>query len=244
MPDTKPLRLGINIDHIATLRQQRGTPYPDVIAAAQLAVASGADLITVHLREDKRHIQPDDVIRLRAQLGCPLNLEMALTDDMLGFAVKHQPDWVCLVPEKREELTTEGGLDAVQFEAQLQTACRLLATANCKVSLFIDPDIQQLECAGRLGVDAVELHTGTYADSNGEQQHKELLRLEEAAAYGAQLGLQIHAGHGLTTENVQAIAAIAAVEELNIGHSIVTDAVFSGLPAAIASMRMAMRIEY
>ena len=237
----QPLRLGVNIDHVATLRQQRGTPYPDVIKAAHLAVASGADLITVHLREDRRHIQTEDVIKLRRSLKCPLNLEMALTEEMLDFACQQQPAWVCLVPEKRAELTTEGGLDAVSIEPQLKQGCDRLRQAGCKVSLFIDPDKEQLDCAKRLSVNAIELHTGTYADSQGIEQKTELNRLSNAAAYGAKLGLQVHAGHGLNLSNLKPIIALPEIEELNIGHALIADALFIGLASAVSNMCIAMQ---
>jgi pyridoxine 5-phosphate synthase len=234
---TSALRLGVNIDHVATLRQQRGTRYPDIVRAAGEAMAGGADLITVHLREDRRHIQDADVLALRELLDVPLNLEMALTGDMLDFAVGLRPDWVCLVPEKRAELTTEGGLDARALRAELAAARTRLAKVGVRLSLFLDPDPAQLDVAAAIGADAVELHTGEYAEADGGDHQTELQRLAVAARHAAAAGLGVHAGHGLNLENVAPIASLAPVTELNIGHAIVADAVFRGLRHAVAAMR-------
>jgi len=234
------IRLGVNIDHVATLRQQRGTRYPDVLQAAQLAVQHGADLITVHLREDRRHIQDADVHAIRQQVAAPLNLEMALTDEMLAIALELRPDWVCLVPERRQELTTEGGLDVVAAKSRIQTAAAKLRALDIRLSLFIDADPQQLAAAAECGASAVELHTGEYADAPEEQQQAALSRLQQAASLGSETGLGMHAGHGLTLENVGSIAAIGEIAELNIGHAIIAEAIFHGLPRAIADMRTAI----
>ena len=236
----RKIRLGINIDHVATLRQQRGTSYPDVLRAAQLALQHGADLITVHLREDRRHIQDADVYAIRTQVAAPLNLEMALTDEMLALALELRPDWVCLVPERRQELTTEGGLDVLAAKTRIRAAAAQLHAANMRLSLFIDADAGQIRAAAQCRADAVELHTGEYADHSGEQRWLALQRLQQAASQGKALGLGVHAGHGLTLDNVAAIAAIAEITELNIGHAIIAEAVFHGLPRAIVDMRSAI----
>ena len=238
---TRTIRLGVNIDHVATLRQQRGTSYPDVLLAAQLAVEHGADLITVHLREDRRHIQDADVEAIRAHVAAPLNLEMALTDEMLTLAEVVRPDWVCLVPERRQELTTEGGLDVLAGQDRIRAAAARLRAAGIRLSLFVDADPEQVQAAAECGADAVELHTGEYADASDPQQRQTVLqRLAHAASQSQALGLGVHAGHGLTLDNVGPIAALAEVTELNIGHAIVAEAIMRGLPRAVADMRAAI----
>ncbi|MGB1581705.1 MAG: pyridoxine 5'-phosphate synthase [Nevskiales bacterium] len=235
------LRLGVNIDHVATLRQARGTHYPDVFAAAELAKQAGADGITVHLREDRRHIQDADVQALCAWAGLPINLEMAVTDEMIAIACAQQPPHCCLVPEKREELTTEGGLDVKGQQARVQAACEALASAGIRTSLFVDPDPAQLPAILASGTPAIEIHTGAYADATGpEQRATELQRIETMAREAADAGLEVHGGHGLTVANVGPIAAIPQLVELNIGHSLIADAVFVGLKDAISAMRAAM----
>lgn len=233
--------LGVNIDHIATLRQARGTPYPRPADAVALAEAAGGDSITVHLREDRRHIRDSDLLDIKARLTTHMNLECAVTDEMLAIAVRTQPRDVCLVPEKREEVTTEGGLDVAGQLPKVRAACAQLAAAGIRASLFIDPDRHQLEAAIAVGAPVVELHTGAYANASGAQQSKELQRIEDAAAFGDGLGLIVNAGHGLHYDNVAAIAGIPAIVELNIGHSIVARAVFDGLSVAVAEMKRLMR---
>jgi pyridoxine 5-phosphate synthase len=228
--------LGVNIDHVATVRQARGTDYPSVIEAAALAERAGADSITVHLREDRRHIQDADVHTLCRDTQTRVNLEMAVTDEMIGIALEHLPADVCLVPEKREELTTEGGLDVVANEPAVAAAVRALTAAGIRVSLFIDPDRDQLLAARSVRAPVVELHTGTYADASGAEQAAELERLHDAAVYGHDLGLQINAGHGLHLENVQPVARLPYMTELNIGHSIIARAIFVGLESAVREM--------
>jgi pyridoxine 5-phosphate synthase len=237
---THPIKLGVNIDHVATLRQARRAPYPDPLFAALLAEQSGADSITLHLREDRRHIQDDDVRRMRAVLQTRMNLEMAATDEMIAIARGIRPQDVCLVPEKRTEVTTEGGLDVAGQKARLRDCCSALREAGMRVSMFIDPDPAQIEASQQVGAPVVELHTGAYADASGGQQAKELMRLVTGARLGAQLGLTVHAGHGLHYHNVQPVAAIAEIVELNIGHAIVARAVFEGLAAAVGEMRRLM----
>lgn len=235
------IHLGINIDHVATLRQVRGTRYPDPVEAARLAEAAGADSITVHLREDRRHIQERDVRLLREVLQTRMNLEMAATAEMLAFACKMLPEDCCLVPERRQELTTEGGLDVRTQSRNLATICKQLADAGIRVALFIDPDPAQVEAAAALRVSAVELHTGRYADAeNAQAQAEELFRLREAARLAAQSRLEVHAGHGLNYHNVRPIAAIPEIVELNIGHAIIARAVMSGLSAAVSDMKQLM----
>lgn len=229
------LRLGVNLDHVATLRNARGIATPDPIRAARLAIEAGADGITLHLREDRRHIRDAD-IRAALALPVPLNMEMAATPEMVGIACALQPHACCLVPEKREEVTTEGGLDAARNEEALAPHVAALRGAGIRVSLFLDPDPAQLEAAARLGAPVVELHTGAYA----EQTPGELARLRAAAARGAAMGLEIHAGHGLNYENVGPVAALTEVRELNIGHFIVGEALFVGLAEAIRRMRAIM----
>ncbi len=236
------IRLGVNIDHVATLRQARGTAYPDIARAARAALAGGAQGITVHLREDRRHIQDADVEALVNLPGVVLNLEMAVTDAMLAIAERLRPPHACLVPEKREELTTEGGLDVAGQSAAVAEACRRLAVAGIRASLFIDPDPAQIEAAMAAGAPAVELHTGAYADAgDASAREAELARLREAATAAAAAGLEVHGGHGLNLANVAPVAAIPELVELNIGHAIVADAVFMGLEQAVAAMNRAMQ---
>ncbi|SMH26193.1 pyridoxine 5'-phosphate synthase [Mesorhizobium australicum] len=231
----KKVRLGFNIDHVATIRNARGGPHPDPLRAAQEAISAGADGITMHLREDRRHIRDEDVARVRAAISAPLNLEMAVTDEMLGIALKTRPHAVCLVPEKRQEVTTEGGLDAAGMAGTLKPFVARLSEAGIRVSLFIDPEEAQVDAAALIGAPVVELHTGTYAEKDGAAG--ELARLAAAAERAAQAGIECHAGHGLTFENVTPVAALAPVAELNIGHYLVGEAVFSGLPFVIAHMK-------
>ncbi len=237
---TGGIQLGVNLDHIATVRRARGTTYPRPADAVQLAENAGADSITVHLREDRRHIQDHDLAEIRDRLQTRMNLECALTDEMLAIAVRTQPSDVCLVPEKREELTTEGGLDVAGQIERVRTACVQLGAAGIRASLFIDPDPRQLEAARDAGAPVVELHTGGYAEASGPAQHAELERIRAAAAYGSALGLVVNAGHGLNYDNVAAIARIPEIVELNIGHSIISRAVFDGLTVAVADMKRRM----
>lgn len=233
--------LGVNIDHVATVRQARGTDYPSVVEAARFAERAGADSITVHLREDRRHIQDADVRALCDQQSIRINLEMAITAEMLAIALQHRPSDACLVPEKREELTTEGGLDVRGQRAAVADAVRQLGEAGIRVSLFIDPDPDQVEAASAVGAPVIELHTGTYADAPGERRQAELQRLHEAAEQAHGLGLQVNAGHGLHLENVVPVARLPYMKELNIGHSIVSRAIFVGLEAAVREMRELIR---
>lgn len=237
----EPIQLGVNVDHVATLRQARGTPYPDPLDAAKLAILAGAAVITVHLREDRRHIQDNDVERLVQTIDRPVNLEMAVTDEMLGIAAKLRAAHCCLVPERREELTTEGGLDVVRQQSRLRDAVGRLQDAGYQVSLFIDPVLEQVEAAHATGASVIELHTGAYANAAGDVLAAELSRLRDAAHRAGELGLVVHAGHGLTTHNVGPVAALPEVEELNIGHWLVSRAVFVGLEAAVKEMLRAMR---
>lgn len=234
------LALGVNIDHVATLRQVRGTYYPDPVEAAALAESAGADSITVHLREDRRHIQDQDVLRLRETLKTKLNLEMAVTDTMLEFALQVRPEDCCLVPERRAELTTEGGLDVCGQVGKLREACARLKEGGIRVAPFIDPDPVQIDACAEAGAPVVELHTGGFADAEGVQQAQELERLLQAAHHAARCGIEVHAGHGLHYLNVKPVAAIPEIVELNIGHAIVARAVMVGLPAAVAEMRRLM----
>ncbi len=232
------IKLGVNIDHVATLRQARGTHYPDPIAAAILAIQAGADSITLHPREDARHIQKTDVVHLKKILTVPMNLEIAATKEMLDFAEEILPAVCCLVPEKREEITTEGGLEITHQIDYLSAVCQRLAALNIQVSLFIDPDIQQIAAAKACGAPIIELHTGCYADAlDKNAQQKELIRLQAAAKYAHQLGLIVNAGHGLHYENVQEIVNIPHLHELNIGHSIVAQAIFDGFAVAVKKMK-------
>lgn len=236
----RPLRLGVNIDHVATVRNARGGDAPDPVRAAALAVAAGADGITAHLREDRRHITDDDIARLAETLAVPLNLEMAATDEMLAIALRHRPHAVCIVPEKREERTTEGGIDAAGQHDRLAPIVAALRANGSRVSLFIEPDARQIDAALRLGAPVVELHTGLYCERDGEGRAAELRRICDAAALAAKNGIEVHAGHGLTVANVAPIAAIPQVVELNIGHSLIGEAIFVGLGEAIRAMRDAM----
>jgi pyridoxine 5-phosphate synthase len=233
-------RLGVNIDHVATVRNARGAGYPDPVRAALLAAEAGADGITAHLREDRRHITDDDIARLAAELTLPLNLEMAATAEMLAVALRHRPHAACIVPEKREERTTEGGLDAAGQAHALAPLVRDLGAAGVRVSLFIEPDPAQVEAALRLGAPVVELHTGRYAELDGGARADELRRLADAAALAAKNGIEVHAGHGLTYANVAPIAAIPQVRELNIGHFLVGEALFVGMAEAVRRMRAEM----
>ncbi len=236
-----PIELGVNIDHVATLRQARGTRYPDPVKAALLAEKCGADAITLHLREDRRHIQDRDVEILRERLTKRMNLEAAITGEMLDFACRIRPRDVCLVPERREELTTEGGLDVVGYPGDVTAATQRLADAGIRVSLFIDPERSQIDAAVKAGAPVVELHTGRYADAADEAaQRLEFERIRQAVAYGRQLGLKVNAGHGLNFGNVGAIAAITDIAELNIGHALVAEAIFMGWENAIREMKRLM----
>ena len=238
---TGKLLLGVNIDHVATIRQARGSSYPSVLEAARVAEAAGADAITVHLREDRRHIQDQEVIALCKQVTTRVNLEMAVTDEMLAIAVLNRPADVCLVPEKREELTTEGGLDVeANFDA-VKYACKHLGEAGIRVSLFIDPDAAQLDAAVACGAPVVELHTGSYADAEEAEVNSEYQRIVTAAEYGDSIGLQMNAGHGLHYRNVIPIVRIPQLVELNIGHSIVAQALFVGLDKAVRDMLLLMK---
>ena len=235
-----PLKLGVNIDHVATLREARGTPYPSPAEAAVIAEQAGADSITVHLREDRRHIQDRDLVEIGKVMRTHMNLEMAVTDSMLEIAGQMRPADCCLVPEKREELTTEGGLNVVAGLDRVKQACRQLADNGIRVSLFIDPEHEQIDAALECGAPVVELHTGCYADATGAERDAELLRVVAAAKYADELGLTVHAGHGLHYDNVTAIAGIAPIVELNIGHAIVARAVFDGLTVAVGEMKRLM----
>jgi pyridoxine 5-phosphate synthase len=237
---TSHLRLGVNIDHVATIRNARGGDLPDPVRAALLAAEAGADGITAHLREDRRHIRDEDIAELMARLTIPLNLEMAATEEMLEIALRHRPHAACLVPEKREERTTEGGLDAAGHDNHLMPYIERLAGANIRVSLFIEPDPRQIEAAIRLKAPVVELHTGRFAHLDGEARAEELRRLADAAALAAKNGIEPHAGHGLTFDNVQPVAAIPQLRELNIGHFLVGEAIFTGLGESVSRMRSLM----
>ncbi|AQZ93318.1 pyridoxine 5'-phosphate synthase [Halopseudomonas phragmitis] len=237
MTDPQRVLLGVNIDHIATLRQARGTRYPDPVQAAIEAEQAGADGITVHLREDRRHIQERDVRLLKEVMQTRMNLEIAVTDEMLVFAREIAPEHVCLVPERREELTTEGGLDVLGNQARVQEAVEQLAAQGAEVSLFIDADPRQIEAAKQAGAPVIELHTGHYADTQGAEQAEALARIREGVIYARKLGLVVNAGHGLHYHNVEPIAAIPGINELNIGHAIIARALFSGLAEAVREMR-------
>jgi pyridoxine 5-phosphate synthase len=235
------LRLGVNIDHVATLRNARGGRSPDPLRAAAIATEAGADGITAHLREDRRHISDDDIARLVETLTLPLNLEMAATEEMVAIACRHRPHAACLVPERRQELTTEGGLDVIAGGLALQGAVDRLKRAGIRVSLFIDARAEQIERAAAIGTDVVELHTGRYCEAEGAQREAELARLAEGARLAHSLGLEVHAGHGLALDTVGPVAAIPELVELNIGHAIIADAVFVGLGRAVADMKAAMQ---
>lgn len=237
---TEKIRLGINVDHVATVRQARGTAYPDAVEAALIAASAGADSITMHLREDRRHIQDRDVSRLLKTGAVLVNLEMAVDRGIVAFACRHKPRYACLVPERREEVTTEGGLDVAGQQATITATCKKLARAGIAVALFVDPNLRQLDAIMATGVPHIEIHTGHYADSRGAARSAELKRIRRYAQTAHRAGLEVHAGHGLTLENVGPIAAIPEITELNIGHSIIARALFVGLPAAVAEMRRAM----
>lgn len=237
MKQATTIRLGVNIDHAATIRQARGTPYPDLVDIAAECEAGGADGITLHLREDRRHIQDQDVHALKDSLSTPMNLEMAVTDEMLAIACKVKPTECCLVPEKREELTTEGGLDVVSRKTVIAAACDTLKAAGVRVSLFIEPDAAQVRAAKEVGAPVIELHTGTYANAPlGEARDGELNRLMVAAELASELGLVVNAGHGLDYENVKPVLNLPMLNELNIGHSIVARALFVGIKQATVEM--------
>ena len=233
----RPLRLGVNIDHVATIRNARGGDHPDPVRAAQIVAAAGGDGITVHLREDRRHIRDDDLLRVQEATGLPLNLEMAATEEMVEIALRHMPHAACIVPERREERTTEGGLDAAGQHNRLAPIVARLTDAGIRVSLFIAPDARQIEAAMRLGAPVVELHTGEYAHAEGEARAVELRRIADMAALAAKNGIEPHAGHGLTYDNVQPVAAIPQLAELNIGHYLIGEAIFCGLEASVRRMR-------
>lgn len=241
---TEKLRLGVNIDHVATVRNARGSAYPDPVRAAKLAEEAGADGITAHLREDRRHIGDTDIERLAAELSVPLNFEMAATDEMQAIALRHKPHAVCLVPEKREERTTEGGLEVAREENRLAHFIAPLREAGCRVSIFIAADQRQIDAAHRIGAEVIELHTGAYCDAFAEGRtealQKELEALREMSAYAHSLGLEVHAGHGLSYDTVQPVAAFPEVRELNIGHFLIGESIFLGLRPAIAEMRRLM----
>lgn len=243
-PSGPVIDLGVNIDHVATLRNARGTVYPDPLRAALLAEQAGADAITLHLREDRRHIKDADVIALRPLLMTRMNLEAALTEEMIDFACKVAPQDVCLVPERREEVTTEGGLDVIRYYRQVEAAVQQLQREGIRVSLFIDPDVQQIAACAELGVPVIELHTGRYADAdadvNSDALAHELARIRAGARFGVERGLKVNAGHGLHYTNVQAIAAIDDIGELNIGHAIVAHALFAGFENAVREMKAIM----
>lgn len=244
MTDTTKLRLGLNIDHVATVRNARGGAYPDPLRAALMAQQAGADGITAHLREDRRHISDTDIDALMENLTLPLNLEMAATDEMQSIALRHKPHAVCIVPENRQERTTEGGLEVAREENRLAHFIAPLRDAGCRVSIFIAADRAQIEAAHRIGAPVIELHTGAYCDAHAEGREadaaSELSRLRDMAVFADDLGLEIHAGHGLTYDTVAPVAAMAQVRELNIGHFLIGEAIFSGLPDAIAKMRALM----
>jgi pyridoxine 5-phosphate synthase len=237
---TQRLRLGVNIDHVATIRNARGGDHPDPVRAAIMAAEAGADGITAHLREDRRHITDRDIDRLMAEIDLPLNLEIAATEEMLEIALRHKPNAACIVPERREERTTEGGLDAAGQHNQLAYYVDKLGAANIRVSLFIEPTEAQVAAAVRLGAPVVEFHTGRYAHSEGEQRATELKRIADAAALAAKNGVEPHAGHGLIFDNVIPVAAIPQIAELNIGHFLVGEAIFTGLDASVRRMRALM----
>jgi len=236
------LLLGVNIDHVATLRQARGTRYPDPVYAALQVEQAGADSITLHLREDRRHIQDRDVYLLKERMLTRMNLEMAVTDEMVDIACDVKPEDCCLVPEKREELTTEGGLDVIRYEADITSACAKLADAGIKVSLFIDADIQQIDAAQRTGAPVIEIHTGHYADAeNSNAQQRLLNEIILACEYADNIGLQVNAGHGLNRQNIVGIACLPMVRELNIGHALIADSIFMGIDASVREYKKLMR---
>jgi pyridoxine 5-phosphate synthase len=234
------IALGVNLDHLVTIREARHTPYPDLLEAIRVAEAAGADGITMHLREDRRHIQTEDVYRSREIITTHMNLEMAATEEMVAIASDVGPDFCCLVPERREELTTEGGLDVLNNRARLKGVCDALSAQNIRVSLFIEPDPATIDAAAELGAPIVELHTGGYANAGGEAARQELEVLERAAHHGARAGLQVNAGHGLHYRNVASVAAIPQIKELNIGHAIIARALMVGLGTAVGEMKALM----
>ncbi len=237
---TLPLRLGVNIDHVATIRNARGGLHPDPVEAAKLAVRAGADGITAHLREDRRHISDNDITRLCNEVDKPLNFEMAATDEMLEIALGHTPHAACIVPEKREERTTEGGLDVVSSHNRLRPYIDMLGQAGIRVSVFIEPDLAQLDAAKAVGAPVVELHVGAFCDATGAEQERQLARIAAAAAHAEKIGLECHAGHGLTFDTVAPVAVIPTIAELNIGHFLIGEAIFIGLEESIRSMRKLM----
>ena len=237
---SKRLRLGVNIDHVATIRNARGGLFPEPVRAAKLAAAAGADGITAHLREDRRHISDHDIARLKEQIELPLNLEMAATPEMLAIALAHRPHAACIVPERREERTTEGGLDVVRGRNELAPIVARLGAGGIRVSLFINPDPRQLDMAKEIGAPVVELHTGSYCDAQGDDRERELARITTAAAHAEAIGLECHAGHGLAFDTVGPVAAISTIVELNIGHFLIGEAIFTGLETAIRRMRALM----
>ena len=234
------LRLGVNIDHVATIRNARGGLHPDPVRAAHLAAAAGADGITAHLREDRRHIADRDIERLANEIALPLNFEMAATEEMVGIALRHRPHAACIVPERREERTTEGGLDVAGAKERLRPLVARLGEAGIRVSMFIEADLAQLDAAREIGAPVVELHTGAYCDHSGPARDRELARIVAAAAHARTIGLECHAGHGLSFDTVKPIAAIASIAELNIGHFLVGEAIFVGFDASIRHMRQLM----
>lgn len=236
----RPLRLGVNIDHVATIRNARGGLHPDPVRAAHLAAQAGADGITAHLREDRRHISDSDIARLANEIQLPLNFEMAATDEMVAIALRHRPHAACIVPEKREERTTEGGLDVAGQVERLRPMVARLTDAGIRVSMFIEADPRQLDASRAIGAPVVELHTGAYCDHEGAARDAELARIVAAAAHAAQIGLECHAGHGLSFDTVKPIAAIPSIAELNIGHFLVGEAIFVGFEASIRHMRALM----
>jgi pyridoxine 5-phosphate synthase len=244
MPDTAPLRLGVNIDHVATIRNARGGEHPDPVKAALMAVAAGADGITAHLREDRRHIRDDDLTRLKAQLAKPLNLEMAATREMVAIALKTRPHAACIVPERRQELTTEGGLDAAGLQGSLKPVIAELKAVGIRVSLFISADAKQIEAAASVGAPVIEIHTGAWCEAVAERRPAiasvELQRIKDSAIRARRLGLEVHAGHGLDFRTAETISALPEIMELNIGHFLVGEALFGGLTDAVKTMRAAM----
>jgi pyridoxine 5-phosphate synthase len=238
--ESKQILLGVNVDHVATVRQARGTDYPDPVQAALMAEDAGADSITVHLREDRRHIQDHDIERLAEVMQTHMNFEMAVTDEMVRIASEIAPSDCCLVPEKREELTTEGGLDVASQPVRIQAACAELSTHGIRVSLFVDPEPEQIQASYEAGAAVVELHTGRFADATGAARQDELERIVNAARIAQGLGLRVHAGHGLHYQNVDSIAAIPEIVELNIGHSIVAQSIYDGIAKAVADMKQLM----
>lgn len=238
---SQKLRLGVNIDHVATVRNARGSPYPSPLKAALLAQSAGADGITAHLREDRRHISDNDISDLMSNLRLPLNLELAATDEMREIALRHRPNAVCIVPERREEITTENGLDVINCRDRITDFVEPLRKAGCRISLFVDPNPDQIRCASDIGADIVELHSGAYCEAElakaGKAARETLDRIVKAAAFAKSIGLEVHAGHGLTYETVKPIAALPEIVELNIGHFLISEAIFRGLAAAVAEMR-------